>query len=133
MSSGNIVVIIGAVVDVQFPAGAVPKVYDALTVSDADLTLEVQAQLGDGIVRTIAMGSTEGLKRGVTVESTGAPISVPVGAGTLGRIMNVLGEPVDQAGPVETERKDPIHRLPPAYDEQASDIAILETGVKVID
>ncbi|MGH1426919.1 MAG: F0F1 ATP synthase subunit beta [Arenicella sp.] len=133
MSSGNIVEIIGAVVDVQYPAGSVPKVYDALTVSDADLTLEVQAQLGDGIVRTIAMGSTEGIKRGIAVENTGAPISVPVGAGTLGRIMNVLGDPVDQAGPVETERKDPIHRLPPAYDEQASDVAILETGVKVID
>ena len=133
MSSGNIVEIIGAVVDVQYPADSVPKVYDALTVSDAGLTLEVQAQLGDGIVRTIAMGSTEGLKRGLGVDNTGAPISVPVGAGTLGRIMNVLGDPVDQAGDVETERRDPIHREPPAYDEQASDVAILETGVKVID
>ena len=100
MSSGNIVEIIGAVVDVEFPRDAVPKVYDALLVGDAGLTLEVQQQLGDGIVRTIAMGSSDGLKRGVAVSNTGAPISVPVGQGTLGRVMDVLGNPVDEAGPV---------------------------------
>jgi F-type H+-transporting ATPase subunit beta len=133
MSSGNIIEIIGAVVDVQFPADSVPKVYDALTITEGGLTLEVQAQLGDGIVRTIAMGASEGLKRGLEVTNTGAPISVPVGQATLGRIMDVLGNPVDQAGEVKSERKDPIHRLPPSYDEQASDVAILETGVKVID
>ena len=133
MSSGNIVEIIGAVVDVQFAADAVPNVYDALVVPSADLTLEVQAQLGDGIVRTIAMGVTEGLKRGLEVNNTGAPISVPVGQGTLGRIMDVLGNPVDNAGDVEAVRRDPIHRDPPAYAEQAADTAILETGIKVID
>ncbi len=133
MSSGNIVEIIGAVVDVQFAADAVPNVYDALVVPSADLTMEVQAQLGDGIVRTIAMGATEGLKRGLEVTNTGAPISVPVGQGTLGRIMDVLGRPVDNAGDVEAVRRDPIHREPPAYADQASETAILETGVKVID
>ncbi len=133
MSSGNIVEIIGAVVDVEFASDSVPNVYDALTVDGADLTLEVQAQLGDGIVRTIAMGATEGLKRGIAVANTGAPISVPVGAGTLGRIMDVLGNPVDQAGEVQAERRDPIHRDPPDYADQASDVSILETGVKVID
>ena len=133
MSSGNIVEIIGAVVDVQFAADAVPNVYDALVVGDKELTLEVQAQLGDGIVRTIAMGVTEGVKRGLAVTNTGAPISVPVGQGTLGRIMDVLGTPVDNAGEVEAVRRDPIHREPPSYDEQASDTAILETGIKVID
>ena len=133
MSSGNIVEIIGAVVDVQFAADSVPNVYDALVVSSADLTMEVQAQLGDGIVRTIAMGVTEGLKRGLEVTNTGAPISVPVGQGTLGRIMDVLGKPVDNAGDIDAVRRDPIHREPPAYADQASDTAILETGVKVID
>ena len=133
MSSGNIVEIIGAVVDVQFAADAVPNVYDALVVANADLTMEVQAQLGDGIVRTIAMGVTEGLKRGLEVSNTGAPISVPVGQGTLGRIMDVLGNPVDNAGDVEAVRRDPIHREPPAYADQAADTAILETGIKVID
>ncbi len=133
MSSGNIVEIIGAVVDVQFAADAVPNVYDALVVPSADLTMEVQAQLGDGIVRAIAMGVTEGLKRGADVNNTGAPISVPVGQGTLGRIMDVLGRPVDNAGDVEEVRRDPIHREPPAYADQAADTAILETGIKVID
>ena len=133
MSSGNIVEIIGAVVDVQFAADKVPNVYDALLVPSADLTMEVQAQLGDGIVRTIAMGATEGLKRGLDVSNTGSPISVPVGQGTLGRIMDVLGRPVDNAGEVEAVRNDPIHREPPAYADQASETAILETGVKVID
>ena len=133
MSAGNIVEIIGAVVDVKFPRGAVPKVYDALRVNDAELTLEVQQQLGDGVVRTIAMGSSDGLRRGLTVENTGAPITVPVGQGTLGRIMNVLGEPVDEAGPVESEAKWPIHRAAPAYADQAPAVEILETGIKVID
>jgi len=133
MSSGNIVEIIGAVVDVQFAADAVPNVYDAIVVDDVNLTLEVQAQLGDGIVRTIAMGVTEGLKRGLAVSDTGSPIAVPVGQGTLGRIMDVLGNPVDNAGDVEAERRDPIHREPPSYADQASDTAILETGIKVID
>ncbi len=133
MSSGNIVEIIGAVVDVEFPRDAVPKVYDALLVGDAGLTLEVQQQLGDGIVRTIAMGSSDGLKRGVTVSNTGAPISVPVGQGTLGRIMDVLGNPVDEAGPVTADKLMPIHRTPPTYEEQAASLEILETGIKVID
>jgi len=123
----------GAVVDVQFAADAVPNVYDALVVPSADLTMEVQAQLGDGIVRTIAMGATEGLKRGLEVSNSGSPIAVPVGQGTLGRIMDVLGRPVDNAGDVEAVRRDPIHREPPAYADQASETAILETGVKVID
>ncbi len=133
MSAGNIVEIIGAVVDVKFPRGTVPKIYDALRVTDAELTLEVQQQLGDGVVRTIAMGSSDGLRRGLAVENTGAPITVPVGQGTLGRIMNVLGEPVDEAGPVESEDKWPIHRAAPAYADQAPAIEVLETGIKVID
>ena len=133
MSSGNIVEIIGAVVDVEFPRDSVPKVYDALKVDDMGLTLEVQQQLGDGIVRTIAMGASDGLKRGLAVSNTGAPISVPVGNGTLGRIMDVLGNPVDEAGPVETQETWPIHRKPPAYEDQAASVEILETGVKVID
>ena len=134
MSSGNVVEIIGAVVDVEFPRDAVPSVYSALTVTDHDgLTLEVQAQLGDGVVRSIAMGATDGLKRGMAVEDTGSPIQVPVGAGTLGRVMNVLGEPVDMAGPIEGNETMPIHRAPPTYEEQASTVEILETGIKVID
>jgi F-type H+-transporting ATPase subunit beta len=118
---------------VEFPRNAVPAVYDALTVADQGLTLEVQQQLGDGIVRTIAMGASDGLKRGMKVENTGAPISVPVGPGTLGRVMDVLGNPVDKAGPVQADQKWPIHRDPPKYEDQASSIDILETGIKVID
>ncbi|WGZ91555.1 MAG: F0F1 ATP synthase subunit beta [Candidatus Thiocaldithrix dubininis] len=133
MSTGNVVEVIGAVVDVEFPRNAVPAVYDALTVADQGLTLEVQQQLGDGIVRTIAMGASDGLKRGMKVENTGAPISVPVGPGTLGRVMDVLGNPVDKAGPVQADQKWPIHRDPPKYEDQASSIDILETGIKVID
>ncbi len=133
MSSGKVVEIIGAVVDVEFPRGEMPKVYEALKINEMGLTLEVQQQLGDGVVRTIAMGSTDGLKRGVTVESTGAPISVPVGQGTLGRIMDVLGNPVDEAGPVKTDKLMPIHREPPTLEEQATATEILETGIKVID
>ena len=133
MSSGKVVEIIGAVVDVQFPSGELPKVYDALKIDEAGLTLEVQQQLGDGVVRTIAMGSTDGLRRGVEVNGTGAPISVPVGQATLGRIMDVLGNPVDDAGPVETEERMPIHRLAPKLEDQATTTEILETGIKVID
>jgi len=133
MSSGKVVEIIGAVVDVQFPMGSLPKVYDALKVDETNLTLEVQQQLGDGVARTIAMGSTDGLKRGVAVTNTGAPIMVPVGQATLGRIMDVLGEPVDEAGPVEAELRMPIHRTPPSFEEQATTATVLETGIKVID
>ncbi len=134
MSTGTIVEVIGAVVDVEFPRDSVPKVHDALKISDADdLTLEVQQQLGDGVVRTIAMGPSEGLRRGLAVESTGTPIQVPVGQKTLGRIMDVLGRPVDEAGPIGAEETLPIHRKPPAYDEQSTQTEILETGIKVID
>ncbi|MBT3053376.1 MAG: F0F1 ATP synthase subunit beta [Candidatus Thiodiazotropha sp. (ex Codakia orbicularis)] len=133
MSSGKVVEIIGAVVDVQFARGEMPKVYEALKIEEAGLTLEVQQQLGDGVVRTIAMGSTDGLKRGVTVESTGDPISIPVGQGTLGRIMDVLGKPVDEAGEVKADKLMPIHRLPPKLEDQAATTEILETGIKVID
>jgi len=133
MSSGKIVQIIGAVVDVEFPRDALPKIYDALKVESAGLTLEVQQQLGDGVVRAIAMGTTDGVKRSLEVVNTGAPINVPVGQKTLGRIMDVLGNPVDGAGEIGNESTMPIHRKPPAYDEQASSLEILETGVKVID
>ncbi|MCU7842205.1 MAG: F0F1 ATP synthase subunit beta [Candidatus Thiodiazotropha sp. (ex Monitilora ramsayi)] len=133
MSSGKVVEIIGAVVDVQFSRGEMPKVFEALKIEEAGLTLEVQQQLGDGVVRTIAMGSTDGLKRGVTVDSTGAPISIPVGQGTLGRIMDVLGNPVDEAGDVKADKLMPIHRLPPKLEDQAATTEILETGIKVID
>jgi len=133
MSSGTIVEIIGAVVDVEFPRDNVPKVYDALKLADADITLEVQGQLGDGIVRTIAMGSTEGLRRGMRADNSGAPISVPVGQATLGRIMDVLGRPVDEAGPIGEEVRWGIHRASPSYDEQSGGTELLETGIKVID
>ena len=133
MSSGNIVEIIGAVVDVQFPREAVPKVYDALKIDEAGLTLEVQQQMGDGVVRCIAMGSSDGLKRGVEVENTGAPISVPVGEGALGRIMDVLGEPVDERGGIKSDKRMPIHRPAPTYEEQAASVELLETGIKVVD
>ena len=133
MSAGNIVEIIGAVVDVEFPRDSVPKVYDALKVNDVNLTLEVQQQLGDGVVRTIAMGSTDGVKRGLEVLNTGAPITVPVGEKTLGRIMDVLGNPVDDAGDIGAEISLPIHRPPPAYADQATATEVLETGIKVID
>ncbi|MCW5586435.1 MAG: F0F1 ATP synthase subunit beta [Chromatiales bacterium] len=133
MSTGNIVEIIGAVVDVQFPRGDMPKVYDALKIESAGLTLEVQQQLGDGVVRTIAMGSTDGLRRGLDVVNTGAAIQVPVGQATLGRIMDVLGNPVDEAGPIATEERMPIHRTAPKLEDQAATTEILETGIKVID
>ncbi|KAA0694036.1 F0F1 ATP synthase subunit beta [Halopseudomonas laoshanensis] len=133
MSSGRIVQIIGAVIDVEFPRDSVPKVYDALHVDEKGLTLEVQQQLGDGIVRTIAMGTTEGVKRGLAVSSTGAAITVPVGVKTLGRIMDVLGNPIDEAGPIGEEERWGIHRPAPSYAEQASSNELLETGIKVID
>lgn len=133
MSSGRIIQIIGAVIDVEFERNSVPKIYDALQVDGTETTLEVQQQLGDGVVRTIAMGSTEGLKRGLNVTSTNAPISVPVGPATLGRIMDVLGRPIDEAGPVATEERLPIHREAPSYAEQAASTDLLETGIKVID
>jgi len=133
MSTGTIVQIIGAVVDVEFPRDAIPKVYDALHLEDRDLTLEVQQQLGDGVVRAIAMGSSEGLKRGLSVSNTGRPISIPVGEKTLGRIMDVLGTPIDNAGPIGEDVRWPIHRDPPAYEDQAASTELLETGVKVID
>ena len=133
MSSGKIVQIIGAVVDVEFPRDNIPKIYDALTVTDAGLTLETQQQLGDGIVRSIAMGVSEGLKRGMAVENTGAPIQVPVGQGTLGRIMDVLGAPQDNAGDVKVDDHWAIHRAAPSYEDQAGSTELLETGIKVID
>ncbi len=133
MSSGKIVQIIGAVIDVEFPREEVPKVYDALLVTDRGLTLEVQQQLGDGVVRTIAMGSSEGLARGLSVTNTGQPIAVPVGEETLGRIMNVLGDAIDEKGAINARQRLPIHRDPPTFEDQKGDIELLETGVKVID
>ncbi|ACR14626.1 F0F1 ATP synthase subunit beta [Teredinibacter turnerae] len=133
MSSGRIVQIIGAVIDVEFPRDSVPAVYDALKVESKGLTLEVQQQLGDGIVRCIAMGSSEGLSRNLEVTGTGAPVSVPVGNETLGRIMDVLGNPIDECGPIGEQERMPIHRKAPAYDELSSTTDLLETGVKVID
>ncbi len=133
MSSGKIVQIIGAVVDVEFPRESLPKVYDALRVEEAGLVLEVQQQLGDGVVRTIAMGSTDGLKRGLEATNTGAAISVPVGKKTLGRIMNVLGDPIDEKGPIGEEARWGIHRKAPSFEDQAAANELLETGIKVID
>ena len=133
MSSGRIIQIIGAVIDVEFERNSVPKIYDALHVDSTHTTLEVQQQLGDGIVRTIAMGSTEGLKRGLEVTNSQQPITVPVGTGTLGRIMDVLGDPQDEAGPVQTDTRWAIHREAPSYAEQAGSTELLETGIKVID
>ena len=133
MSSGHIVQIIGAVIDVEFPRDSVPKVYDALLLEGGETTLEVQQQLGDGIVRTIAMGSTEGLKRGLKAENTGKAISVPVGTKTLGRIMDVLGRPIDEAGEIGEDERWAIHRKAPSYADQAASADLLETGIKVID
>ena len=141
MSHGNIVQCIGAVVDIQFPRDAMPKIYDALLLDKAeehdgcetDLTFEVQQQLGDGVVRTIAMGSSDGLRRGMKVNNTGAGISVPVGDATIGRIMNVLGRPIDEAGPIATEERRAIHQQAPKFDELSPSVDLLETGIKVID
>ena len=131
--TGKIIQIIGAVIDVEFPRDNVPKIYDALVLEAVKLTLEVQQQLGDGVVRTIAMGSSDGLKRQMKVMNTQAPIQVPVGSATLGRIMNVLGEPIDDNGPIKTKERAPIHKKAPSFEEQALSTDILETGVKVID
>ena len=133
MSQGKVVQIIGAVVDVEFPRESVPKVYDALKVQGQPITLEVQQQLGDGIVRTIALGSTDGLKRGLIADNTGEGIKVPVGDETLGRIMDVLGTPIDERGPIGEKERWVIHRAPPSYDEQAATNELLETGIKAID
>ena len=133
MNQGKVVQIIGAVVDVEFPRDSVPKVYDALTIDGMAITLEVQQQLGDGVVRTIALGSTDGLKRGLVASNTGDGIKVPVGKETLGRIMDVLGNPIDEAGPIGEKERWVIHRKAPAYDDQSSSNELLETGIKVID
>ena len=133
MSQGKLVQIIGAVVDVEFPRASVPRVYDALKVQNTDITLEVQQQLGDGIVRTIALGSTDGLRRGLIADNTGEAIKVPVGAKTLGRIMDVLGNPIDEAGPIGENDRWEIHRAAPSYEEQSASNELLETGIKVID
>ena len=133
MGSGRIVEVIGAVIDVEFPRDEVPQIYEALMVDAKSLTLEVQQQLGDGVVRTIAMGSSEGISRGLEVSNTHNPISVPVGEETLGRIMDVLGNPIDEKGPIGEKERMPIHRKPPTYEEQAGGRDLLETGVKVID
>ena len=133
MSSGKIVQIIGAVVDAEFPRNSVPKIFDALVVEDTGLILEVQQQLGDGVVRTIAMGISDGLRRGTVVRDSGAPITVPVGKPTLGRIMNVLGQPVDHGDEIQSDDKWAIHREAPAYEEQSGSTDLLETGIKVID
>jgi F-type H+/Na+-transporting ATPase subunit beta len=131
--TGKVVEVISAVVDVEFPRDAVPKIYDALVVSEIDTVLEVEQQLGDGVVRTLAMGTTDGFRRGMEVTNTGAPISVPVGTETLGRIMNVLGEPIDEAGPIGEKKRASIHRAAPMLAEQAPVQELLETGIKVID
>jgi F-type H+-transporting ATPase subunit beta len=133
MADGKIVQCIGAVVDVEFPRNAMPKVYDALKMEGSDLTLEVQQQLGDGIVRTIALGTSDGLRRGMMIQNTGNPIMVPVGKATLGRIMDVLGNPIDECGPVSSTQTASIHRKAPAYDELSPSQDLLETGIKVID
>ena len=141
MSNGNIVQCIGAVVDIQFPRDSMPRVYDALVLEESNeasfaekgLTFEVQQQLGDGVVRTIALGSSDGLRRGMSVRGTGAPISVPVGPATLGRIMDVLGRPIDEAGPIATEERRSIHQAAPKFDELSPSVDLLETGIKVID
>ncbi|KAG0189569.1 hypothetical protein DFQ28_003290 [Apophysomyces sp. BC1034] len=130
---GKIVQCIGAVIDVEFPREQMPKIYDALILDGSDLTLEVQQQLGDGIVRTICLGSSEGLRRGLVVKNSGKPITVPVGTPTLGRIMDVLGRPIDEAGPISHENTRSIHQKAPSFDELSPSTELLETGIKVID
>ena len=132
-AQGKIVQCIGAVVDVEFPRNQMPRIYDALKMDGSSLTLEVQQQLGDGVVRTIALGSSDGLRRGLMVSNSGSPITVPVGPATLGRIMDVLGSPIDERGPVSQERTASIHRKAPAYEELSPSQELLETGIKVID
>ncbi|MDF9789128.1 F0F1 ATP synthase subunit beta [Polynucleobacter sphagniphilus] len=141
MSNGKIVQCIGPVVDIQFPRDKMPSIYDALTLvesgeksfAEKGLTFEVQQQIGDGVVRAIAMGASDGLRRGMEVASTGKPISVPVGPATLGRIMDVLGRPIDDAGPIATEERRAIHQPAPKFDELSPSVDLLETGIKVID
>src|SRR6185503_15227706 len=141
MNQGTIVQCIGAVTDIQFPREAMPRIYDALALEESNdasfaekgLTFEVEQQLGDGVVRCIAMGSADGLRRGMRVKNTGAPISVPVGPGTLGRVMDVLGRPIDERGPVTTDEKRSIHAAAPRFDELSPSVELLETGIKVID
>ncbi|MFA7400025.1 MAG: F0F1 ATP synthase subunit beta, partial [Sideroxydans sp.] len=140
MSQGKIVQCIGAVVDIEFPRDKMPKVYEALTLADAGtstaepgLTFEVEQQLGDGVVRTIAMGSSDGLRRGMLVNASGKAIQVPVGEGTLGRIMDVLGRPIDEAGDIKCTERRSIHQAAPKFDELSPSIDLLETGIKVID
>src|SRR6185369_7174229 len=140
MAQGTIVQCIGAVTDIEFPREAMPKVYDALiledtgsTLAEKGLTFEVEQQLGDGIVRCIALGSSDGLRRGMKVRGTGAPISVPVGAATLGRIMDVLGRPIDEGGPIGTDERRSIHQPAPKFDELSPSVELLETGIKVMD
>src|SRR5438034_2989708 len=137
---GKIVQCIGAVIDIQFPRDAMPNIYDALTLveektsfAEKDLTFEVEQQLGDGVVRTIALGSSDGLRRGMTVKNTGAPISVPVGPATLGRVMDVLGRPIDERGPVNAKERRSIHAAAPAFDALSPSVELLETGIKVVD
>src|SRR6185436_1220260 len=141
MNQGIIVQCIGAVTDIQFPREAMPKVYDALVLEESaqksfaekGLTLEVEQQLGDGVVRCIALGSSDGLRRGMKVKNTGSPISVPIGKGTLGRIMDVLGRPIDEGGPIKSDKRRSIHQPAPKFDELSPSIELLETGIKVID
>lgn len=133
MQIGKIVSIVGAIVDVEFPSGSVPKIHDALKVNATGLILETQQQLGDGVVRTIAMGPTDGLQRQLEVANTGGPITVPVGKATLGRIIDVLGNPIDEQGPIEAKHYLPIHRSSPSFTEQSGEVKLLETGIKVID
>lgn len=133
MADGKIVQCIGAVVDVEFPRDSMPKIFDALKMEGSELTLEVQQQLGDGVVRTIALGTSDGLRRGMEIQNTNKPIMVPVGDATLGRIMNVLGDPIDEAGKIQTEERQSIHRNPPTYEELSPSQELLETGIKVID
>src|SRR5207302_4677029 len=141
MSQGTIVQCIGAVVDVEFPRNAMPKIFDALLLentgetglAEKGLTFEVEQQLGDGVVRCIALGSSDGLRRGMKVKATGAPIAVPVGKGTLGRIMDVLGRPIDEAGPIKSDERRSIHQIAPKFDELSPSVELLETGIKVID
>ena len=130
---GKIVQCIGAVIDVEFPRSAMPKIYDALVMEGSELTLEVQQQLGDGVVRTIALGASDGLRRGMVVKNTGKPISVPVGKPTLGRIMDVLGRPIDEAGPISSDVTRGIHQKAPKFEELSPSTELLETGIKVID
>ena len=133
MSNGLVIQIIGAVIDVEFEKTNIPNIYEALEIDEIGIVLEVQQQLGDGVVRTIAMGSSEGLKRGLAVSRTNAPISVPVGEKTLGRIMDVLGNPIDELGAIGESEKMPIHTKPPTYVDQSLSDDLLETGIKVID